>query len=109
MALPNLTKAAVHRKNGDDSAAESPVPEKPEMSKAFPIVATPRQAKHWAKQYRTEIAAGSSSILSTFSAVSLESTQSDWTEGKILMSPAVSLGFRQNPNASVRIALLSMT
>ena len=32
---------------------------------------SPRQAKHWAKQYRTEIAASSSSVLSTFVAVSL--------------------------------------
>ncbi|MCJ1361701.1 hypothetical protein MMC16_000801 [Acarospora aff. strigata] len=30
---------------------------------------SPQQAKHWAKQYRTEIAASSSSVLSTFVAV----------------------------------------
>ena len=69
MALP---KAAVHRRNGDDGAVERPATEKPEMSEVSPLVVAPRQARHWAKQYRTEIAAGSSSILSTFSAVSLD-------------------------------------
>lgn len=68
MALP---KAAAHQRNGDGGGVEGPAPERPDMSKDFPLVVTPRQARHWAKQYRTEIAAGSSSILSTFSAVSL--------------------------------------
>lgn len=67
MALP---KAAVHRRNGDDGAVERPATEQLEMSEVSPLVVVPRQARHWAKQYRTEIAAGSSSILSTFSAVS---------------------------------------
>ena len=44
--------------------------EKPEMSKISPIAPTTKQAKHWAKQYRTEIAASTSSVLSTFVAVS---------------------------------------
>lgn len=69
MALP---KAAVHRRNGDDGTVERPATEKPEMSKVSPLVVAPRQARHWAKQYRTEIAAGTSSILSTFSAVGLD-------------------------------------
>ena len=67
-----LPKAAVHRQNGDDGAVKRTAMEKPEMSKFSPLVVAPRQASHWAKQYRTEIAAGSSSILSTFSAVSLD-------------------------------------
>ncbi len=37
----------------------------------FLVGPSPRQAKHWAKQYRTEIAASSSSVLSTFVAVSI--------------------------------------
>lgn len=69
MALP---KSAVHRRNGDDRAADRPAMEKAEFSSISPLVVTPRQARHWAKQYRTEIAAGTSSILSTFSAVSLD-------------------------------------
>lgn len=73
MARPNMTKATVQGRNGDDKAAERPAMEKAEMSKVSPLAATPRQARHWAKQYRTEIAAGSSSVLSTFSAVSLDS------------------------------------
>ncbi len=34
------------------------------------VAPSPQQAKHWAKRYRTEIAASSSSVLSTFVAVS---------------------------------------
>lgn len=73
MALPNMTKAAVQGRKGEDNSVERPAMEKAEMSKVSPLVATPRQARHWAKQYRTEIAAGSSSVLSTFSAVSPDS------------------------------------
>lgn len=65
-----MNTAAVHARNGDDRATERTVMEKVEMSEASPLGPAPRQARHWAKQYRTEIAAGSSSVLSTFSAVS---------------------------------------
>lgn len=43
------------------------------MSKLSPLAPTSQQAKLWAKYYRTAIAAGSSSILSTFVAYPLDS------------------------------------
>lgn len=57
------------RRNEGDEPSETTIP-KPEISKIMPLGPTPGQAKHWAKIYRTEIAACSSSILSTFLAVS---------------------------------------
>ncbi|KAL8701692.1 MAG: hypothetical protein Q9224_000385 [Gallowayella concinna] len=39
----------------------------PRISSA--LLPNPQQRKHWAKQYRTEIAASSSSLLSTFAAL----------------------------------------
>ncbi|KAL9584156.1 MAG: hypothetical protein Q9212_002291 [Teloschistes hypoglaucus] len=42
----------------------------PGLPTSSPLIPSPQQRKHWAKQYRTEIAASSSSILSTFAAVS---------------------------------------
>ncbi|KAI4252365.1 MAG: hypothetical protein LQ352_004328 [Teloschistes flavicans] len=58
------------RNDGDDSA-QKPVIQTPAcLPTSSPLIPTPQQRKHWAKQYRTEIAASSSSILSTFAAVS---------------------------------------
>lgn len=57
--------------DGDDDASKKPIALKPEMSKLSPLAPTPRQTKHWAKQYRTSIATLSSSVLSTFVAVSV--------------------------------------
>ena len=42
----------------------------PIMASTSPLLPNPKVAKHWAKRYRTEIAASSSSVLSTFFAVS---------------------------------------
>ena len=36
------------------------------MSRTLPFAPSNGQAKHWAKQYRTEISASKSSVLSTF-------------------------------------------
>lgn len=57
------------RRNEGDEPSITTV-QKPEFSNIMPLGPTPGQAKHWAKIYRTEIAACSSSILSTFLAVS---------------------------------------
>ncbi|KAL9004468.1 MAG: hypothetical protein Q9188_002721 [Gyalolechia gomerana] len=54
MSMPEL------RSNGDNSS------HKPAITS--PLIPSPQQRKHWAKQYRTEIAASSSSLLSTFAA-----------------------------------------
>ncbi|KAL8938872.1 MAG: hypothetical protein Q9211_003008 [Gyalolechia sp. 1 TL-2023] len=54
MSMPEL------RSNGDNP------PQKPAITS--PFIPNPQQRKHWAKQYRTEIAASSSSLLSTFAA-----------------------------------------
>ncbi|KAL8725522.1 MAG: hypothetical protein Q9166_007308 [cf. Caloplaca sp. 2 TL-2023] len=45
------------------------------MPKTSALVPSRRQRKHWAKQYRTEIAASSSSLLSTFAAYPLDSVK----------------------------------
>lgn len=45
--------------------------ENPGMSKLSPLTPTSQQAILWAKYYRTAIAAGSSSVLSTFFAVTM--------------------------------------
>lgn len=72
----------------------------------FIVGPSPRQAKHWAKKYRTEIAASSSSVLSTFVAVSITSFAGSecWLEEGEWISltwVAVSSGLRQDSNASV--------
>ncbi|KAL8631347.1 hypothetical protein Q9189_002946 [Teloschistes chrysophthalmus] len=60
--MPELQK----RKDGDGSAG---------LPTSSPLIPSPQQRKHWAKQYRTEIAASSSSILSTFAAYPLDSVK----------------------------------
>ncbi|KAL8962576.1 MAG: hypothetical protein Q9193_001034 [Seirophora villosa] len=55
------------RTEGDHSPPK-PVIQHPNMPIHSPVLPTPQQRKHWAKQYRTEIAASSSSLLSTFAA-----------------------------------------
>jgi len=44
--------------------------EQPTTLKAFPLGTTQNQNQHWARKYRTVIAASSSSVLSTCIAVS---------------------------------------
>ncbi|KAL8718762.1 MAG: hypothetical protein Q9225_004142 [Loekoesia sp. 1 TL-2023] len=63
MSMPEL------RSNGDDSP-QKPVIQHSTIPTTSPLIPSPQQRKHWAKQYRTEIAASSSSVLSTFAAVS---------------------------------------
>ncbi|MCJ1255725.1 hypothetical protein MMC24_003542 [Lignoscripta atroalba] len=58
----------------DDEGLNPPI-DTASMSKASPLGPTPQQAKHWAKKYRTEIAASSSSVLSTFVAYPLDSVK----------------------------------
>ena len=62
MVMANVDR----RRNGGDGPAKEP-----EKSTILPIVPIIQQRKHWAKKYRTEIAASGSSVLSTFVAVSL--------------------------------------
>ncbi|KAL8812632.1 MAG: hypothetical protein Q9200_000891 [Gallowayella weberi] len=65
--MPELQKQS---SNGDAAPQKSIVQptNMPRISSA--LLPNPHQRKHWAKQYRTEIAASSSSLLSTFAAVS---------------------------------------
>ena len=65
MSMPDL-----HRQL-DDGGSKKPLSEDFAKSKRPHLTPSPQEAKHWAKQYRTEIAAGSSSVLSTFAAVRL--------------------------------------
>ncbi|KAL9056977.1 MAG: hypothetical protein Q9206_002542 [Seirophora lacunosa] len=68
MTIPHL------RTEGDHSPPK-PVIQHPNMPIHSPVLPTPQQRKHWAKQYRTEIAASSSSLLSTFAAYPLDSVK----------------------------------
>lgn len=60
-----------NKRGGEDAkeGVDQSALDAPETSKMSAIVPSTKQAKHWAKQYRTEIAASSSSVLSTFVAV----------------------------------------
>ncbi|KAL8967894.1 MAG: hypothetical protein Q9197_005173 [Variospora fuerteventurae] len=68
MTIPEI------RSKGDDSPPKAVI-QHPNMPIHSPILPSPQQRKHWAKQYRTEIAASSSSLLSTFAAYPLDSVK----------------------------------
>ncbi|KAL8734947.1 MAG: hypothetical protein Q9181_003015 [Wetmoreana brouardii] len=61
----------IHEQRSDGGASpQKPVVPNSSLPRASPLIPNSQQRKHWAKQYRTEIAASSSSILSTFAASS---------------------------------------
>lgn len=64
-----MNMADIRHGDGDDDPSRKSSVHKPEMSKLSPLAPTPRQTRHWAKQYRTSIATLSGSVLSTFVAV----------------------------------------
>ncbi|MCJ1355089.1 MAG: hypothetical protein MMC33_005080 [Icmadophila ericetorum] len=69
-----------------DDNMKSPTPTaSPIMATTSPLLPNPKLVKHWAKRYRTEIAASSSSVLSTFFAVS------DLIEEKGALAPLASV------------------
>lgn len=88
------------RRDDGDNPSKNPLSGTPDMSRLSPLAPTPGQAKHWAKHYRTEIAACSSSVLSTFVAVSGIAVPY-WDECRCANAVVVSVGFRQNPHAGV--------
>lgn len=97
--------AGRRRGDGDDDSSKKVNVQRSEMSKLSPLAPTPRQAKHWAKQYRTAIATLSGSVLSTCVAVSGNRyLQREWIEYTHL--ELVPFGLSQNPHASVCIFLL---
>lgn len=97
--------AGRRRGDGDDDSTKKANVQRSEMSKLSPLTPTPRQAKHWAKQYRTAIATLSGSVLSTCMAVSgNRSFQRERIERAHL--GLVPFGLSQNPHASVCVFLL---
>ena len=67
---------AVRGNNGDDEGPKKkPDNEQPKLPASSALVPNPKQAKHWAKKWRTEIASSSSSVLSTLVAVGQGLTQ----------------------------------
>jgi hypothetical protein len=64
--------AAQGRPDGDDTQGSKPHGGSEESKAALPSTLTPtaEHAKHWARTYRTGIASGASSVLSTVTAVS---------------------------------------
>ena len=68
--MVNMSMPDLHRQL-DDDGSKKPLSDDLSKSKRSPLTPSSQQAKHWAKKYRTEIAAGSSSVLSTFAAVGI--------------------------------------
>ncbi|KAL8914800.1 MAG: hypothetical protein Q9171_000636 [Xanthocarpia ochracea] len=62
--MPDLHKQS----NDGDGPLQKPKPQPPNLLNPSALIPNPQRRKHWAKQYRTEIAASSSSLLSTFAA-----------------------------------------
>lgn len=62
MSMPGV------RSDGDSSPQKTTL-QHPTAPIASPLFPDPQRRKHWAKHYRTEIAASTSSLLSTFAAV----------------------------------------
>ncbi|KAL9046446.1 MAG: hypothetical protein Q9214_000720 [Letrouitia sp. 1 TL-2023] len=62
MSMPNLPRR--HNGSGND-LANTPVLESSALPITSPLVPTPKKRKHWARQYRTEIAASSSNSVKT--------------------------------------------
>ena len=69
-----MNTANPRRNDGDNKPSQLSIVKHAERSRISPLAPTPGQARHWAKVYRTEIAAGSSSVLSTFVAVCAHAT-----------------------------------
>ncbi|KAL9035818.1 MAG: hypothetical protein Q9180_004645 [Flavoplaca navasiana] len=69
--MPDLPKQDSH---GEGSLQKSRA-QSPALPTNAALIPNPQQRKHWAKQYRTEIAASSSSLLSTFAAYPLDSVK----------------------------------
>lgn len=88
--------------SGDDKPSKELAAEKLEASTVSPLTPVPRQAtKHWAKQYRTELAAGSSSVFSTFTAVRSSHRQRRTMAVGKLIPITVPIRLGENPYASV--------
>ena len=68
------------------------------MSNTTPLAPSQAQARHWAKHYRTEIAASSSTVLATFVSVRTRSLLSMW----FCLPLLVPTGICQNTNPIVR-------
>ncbi|KAI4280847.1 MAG: hypothetical protein L6R38_004123 [Xanthoria sp. 2 TBL-2021] len=71
MSMPDLSKQDSH----GEGPIQKPRAQPPIQSAAAALVPNSQRRKHWAKQYRTEIAASSSSLLSTFAAYPLDSVK----------------------------------
>ena len=56
--------------SGDRALESKPAADEAPLTIPTTLTSTPEHAKHWAKVYRTGIASGASSVLSTFTAVS---------------------------------------
>ncbi|KAL8644211.1 MAG: hypothetical protein Q9210_007368, partial [Variospora velana] len=68
MTIPEI------RSKRNDSPPKAVI-QHPNMPIHSPILPSPQQRKHWAKHYRTEIAASTSSLLSTYAAYPLDSVK----------------------------------
>ncbi|KAL8712561.1 MAG: hypothetical protein Q9220_003092 [cf. Caloplaca sp. 1 TL-2023] len=91
-----MSMSEVHkqRSNGEDSPQKPVLHPPPPTPRSSPLLPNPQQRKHWAKQYRTEIAASSSSLLSTIAAVS--------RDHPVLQSIAMAANKSQYPLDSIK-------
>ena len=75
---------------------------RPSADGAVPTTPTTEHAKHWAKLYRTGIASGASSVLSTVTAVGCLGRQYYQSGADLVL---VSPGLDQDTNASVWVTI----
>ncbi|KAL8873215.1 MAG: hypothetical protein Q9174_001279 [Haloplaca sp. 1 TL-2023] len=99
MTMPGLHR---ERSNGEDSPKD-PVNQQPTLPKTSPLLPDPQQRKHWAKQYRTEIAASTSSSLAPLASVTLVRTVSFsiYQKAKYTYSDAIGRAMGEEPLVTV--------
>ena len=90
------------RPSGDGALDGRPPTDEASVTVTTSMTPTTEHAKHWAKLYRTGIASGASSVLSTVSAVSRLYRP---RHGSAANFTQVSIGLDQDTNASVRITV----
>ncbi|RMZ66166.1 mitochondrial carrier [Pyrenophora seminiperda CCB06] len=74
--LPQLAIASMPKKDGERPNVQKDIPNRPrDLTDVSRAVLRSEQAKRWTKRYRTEVAASSSSLLSTFAAYPLDSVK----------------------------------
>lgn len=88
------------RPSGDGALESRPPGDEAPLTLPTTLTPTSEHAKHWAKAYRTGIASGASSVLSTITAVSSSIRP---YQKKLAHAMTVSPRLNQDTNAGVRV------